>query len=195
MKKYLVAAGCALVLSACSSIVEGTSQNVTVITDPTGASCTLSTPNGVVGVANPTPTSVALQKSKHDVTVTCTKDEHLTGIETLVSSTEAMTFGNIIFGGIIGVGIDAASGAMNKYPTTVTVVLPPETFESVEARDRFFDRQITRAESDAANALAEVNKQCSAQNVNCDGQVEAVEKQRQTMVDRIEAQRSQAIVE
>ena len=37
-----------------------------------------------------------------------------------------MTFGNILFGGIIGVAVDASSGAMNEYPSSVTVRLIPE---------------------------------------------------------------------
>jgi hypothetical protein len=33
---------------------------------------------------------------------------------------------NVIFGGIIGLGVDAASGAMNKYPDVVTVAMTPD---------------------------------------------------------------------
>jgi len=32
-----------------------------------------------------------------------------------------MTAGNVIFGGIVGLGVDAASGAMNKYDSGVEV--------------------------------------------------------------------------
>ena len=34
-----------------------------------------------------------------------------------------MTAGNVVFGGVIGLGIDAASGAMNKYQPGVEVVM------------------------------------------------------------------------
>jgi hypothetical protein len=37
-----------------------------------------------------------------------------------------MAAGNVIFGGIIGLGVDAASGAMNKYPDVVTVAMTPD---------------------------------------------------------------------
>jgi hypothetical protein len=37
-----------------------------------------------------------------------------------------MTAGNVVFGGIIGLGVDAASGAMNKYPDIVTVAMTPD---------------------------------------------------------------------
>jgi len=41
------------------------------------------------------------------------------------SSFKGMTFGNILFGGITGVGVDAATGAMHEHPPTVTVRLKP----------------------------------------------------------------------
>jgi len=36
-----------------------------------------------------------------------------------------MTALNVVFGGVIGLGIDAASGAMNKYQPGVEVVMSP----------------------------------------------------------------------
>jgi hypothetical protein len=57
---------------------------------------------------------VILPKSKHNVAVSCTAQCYSPGISTLGSHTEVMTAGNIVFGGLIGLG-DAASGAMNTY--------------------------------------------------------------------------------
>jgi len=37
-----------------------------------------------------------------------------------------MSAGNVVFGGMIGLGIDAVSGAMNKYPDLVTVAMIPD---------------------------------------------------------------------
>jgi hypothetical protein len=39
------------------------------------------------------------------------------------SSTKAMAFGNILFGGVIGAGVDVATGAAYDYPTLITVVM------------------------------------------------------------------------
>ena len=36
-----------------------------------------------------------------------------------------MTAGNVVFGGVIGLGIDAASGAMNKYQPGVEIAMSP----------------------------------------------------------------------
>ena len=58
-----------------------------------------------------TPANITLPKSKHNVTASCTAQCY--GVSTLASHTEVMTAGNVVFGGLIGLGIDAASGAMN----------------------------------------------------------------------------------
>jgi hypothetical protein len=36
-----------------------------------------------------------------------------------------MTAGNLIVGGVIGIGVDAMSGAMNKYPDVISVPMVP----------------------------------------------------------------------
>jgi hypothetical protein len=40
---------------------------------------------------------------------------------------QAATLGNILIGGVIGVVVDAASGAMGTYPPSVAVILPSAT--------------------------------------------------------------------
>jgi phosphoketolase len=42
------------------------------------------------------------------------------------SDAEAMAAGNVVFGGVIGLGVDAMSGAMNKYPDQVMVAMTPD---------------------------------------------------------------------
>jgi hypothetical protein len=39
--------------------------------------------------------------------------------------------GNIIAGGIIGVGVDAATGAMNEYPKSIEVPMIPAEKQNV----------------------------------------------------------------
>ncbi len=50
----------------------------------------------------------------------------MAGSSIIPSGTEAMAAGNVVFGGLIGLGVDAASGAMNKYPDVVTVAMTPD---------------------------------------------------------------------
>lgn len=137
-------AGLLLSLGACATAVEGTDQTVTVNTIPSGASCELTRDGESIGVVNPTPGSILVDKSKDNVAILCTKQGHEAGTETMASSFQGMTFGNILIGGIIGVGIDAASGAMHYYPDSIEVFLIPNSFATKAERDTFFDQLIAR---------------------------------------------------
>jgi hypothetical protein len=147
-------------LASCASIVEGTDQTLAIKTDPTEAECTLTQEGNMVGKIDKTPGVLTLDKSKEDLIVECSKDGHFKEITSVSSSFEGMTFGNIIFGGIIGVGIDAASGAMNHYPEEVTVLLTPTSFESEEDRDKFFSDRREFLISETDRATAKIRKDC-----------------------------------
>lgn len=189
MKKIALAILASVALSACSTIVEGTTQNVTVMTDPAGASCSLKNGNGVVAIVNPTPGSVQLGKSREDIAVLCDKEGYQSTAGTLASSFEGMTFGNIIFGGIVGVAIDASSGAMNKYPANVVVHLAPESFPSEPARDAFFSRLIATKEAEAAQIIAQIEKTCTSASDECSQRIKTVREALDREIMEIEKKR------
>ncbi len=112
-----------LLLSACSSIVEGTSQEIVVNTTPEGANCAFEREGQVIGRVNPTPGALTVKKTKHDMTITCTKPGYETASFFNKSDVAGATVGNIILGGGIGWAIDSASGADNKYTTPVNITL------------------------------------------------------------------------
>ena len=49
------------------------------------------------------------------------RDKSASGSTIVESNYEAMNAGNILVGGFIGIGVDAATGAMWKYPTAIVV--------------------------------------------------------------------------
>jgi hypothetical protein len=49
---------------------------------------------------------------------------------------------SILLGGLIGVAIDAGSGAMNDYEPSVTLTLIPSPFGSEAQRDALFENMI-----------------------------------------------------
>jgi hypothetical protein len=112
-------------LTGCATITKGTTQTVAIDTPGVpGATCTIATQNGPKMVG--TPGTVVLDKGSMALPIQCTKECYLMGSSVIPSGTEAMAAGNIIFGGVIGLGVDAASGAMNKYPDVVTVPMMPD---------------------------------------------------------------------
>src|SRR5262249_4749355 len=68
-----------------------------------------------------TPNAVTLNKGSNAIPIQCTKECYIVPV-----NTEAMAAGNVILGGVIGLGVDAATGAMNKYPDVVTVSMTPD---------------------------------------------------------------------
>ena len=88
-----------------------------------GALCQLQSP--AIGTHTvQTPANITLPKSKNNVAVSCTAQCYNPGVNTLASHTEVMTASNVLFGGI-GLGVNAASGAMNTYDPGVEVMMTP----------------------------------------------------------------------
>jgi len=69
--------------------------------------------------------AVTLQNGRDNVSVHCTKECYQDGAGVIASNMEGMTAGNIILGGVIGIGVDAASGAMNSYTPDIQVIMTP----------------------------------------------------------------------
>jgi hypothetical protein len=72
-----------------------------------------------------TPGSVTVHKSKTDITATCKKDGYQDATQVIPSTFQATTAGNILLGGIVGIGVDAASGADYKYPALSVITMVP----------------------------------------------------------------------
>lgn len=111
-------------LCACASIVDGTSQEITLNTSPKGADCELMRETIPIGRINPTPGTVVVKKTKHDITINCTKKGYEDTSFFLKSGSQDSTWGNIAAGGGIGWAIDSASGADNYYESPVNITLP-----------------------------------------------------------------------
>jgi hypothetical protein len=118
----MLAVGLTALLSAgCSTITTGTTQPVSIVTvGVEGATCELTSPEvGTVTVV--TPAQAVLPKSQHSVRVLCRKECYADGQGIINSTFEEMTAGNLLVGGVVGVAVDASSGAMNRYDNRVEV--------------------------------------------------------------------------
>lgn len=113
--------------SGCASIVSGHNQSVSLETRVkqgqvvAGANCKLANDKGTWFVTSPG--SVTVRRSYEDMVVSCEKEGMDAGQASVKSSTKGMAFGNILFGGVIGAGVDIASGAAYDYPPVFTVLM------------------------------------------------------------------------
>jgi hypothetical protein len=126
---FLKAAALAACLpfAACSSVIEGTSQQILVNTNPPGADCAFERQGQTIARVSNTPGGATIKKTKHDIMLRCNKQGFQEGTYLNHSGAAGATFGNIILGGGIGWAIDSASGADNKYDGTVNMTLVPAT--------------------------------------------------------------------
>lgn len=121
--KLVVALAASVGLSACSTIVNGTNQSVKFSTgDVIGASCIATGGSDyAVNEKFTTPAEVKLPRSKKKVDITCDKEGYKTAPKSILGKVEGSTAGNIIAGGGIGLGVDALTGAIYKYPSDVLI--------------------------------------------------------------------------
>lgn len=182
--------------SGCATVTKGASQTLTVQTAPEGAACMLERDGKVIGAVNPTPGSIKVGKGRKDIAVSCEKTGYLKSSDNLSPTFQAMTAGNILIGGLIGVAVDAASGAMNEYPSALDVTLIPERFTSEDEKSAFFSEYRKRIEN---SYMQELDKQ-GLTVTDCDQKPECRErlKKRKVVQDeklaRIESQHAAAIV-
>ncbi len=123
--KHRIAAGAVMALvlcSGCATVTRGTTQAWTVETLPTGATASLSN-----GERCETPCTLKL-KRKHPFTVEICKTGYKPVTTNILSQMSgaggAGMAGNVLVGGLIGVGVDAASGAtkdLTPHPLSVTL--------------------------------------------------------------------------
>ncbi len=111
-------------LGGCATIINGTEQPVAVHSNPIGAQCALTREGATIANVKSTPESVIVPKSLSDVLVSCEKPGVGKATALLKSTINPIVAGNIVAGGLIGGAVDAASGAMNDYPKSITVNFP-----------------------------------------------------------------------
>lgn len=114
-----------LLLASCATITRGVHEKLRVESDPTGANVQLST-----GERSVTPAVFVKNRRTDAFTVTVNKPGYVSEsvkVESKFSGTGGTAMaGNAVLGGLIGIGVDAASGAYNSlYPNPVSVHLIP----------------------------------------------------------------------
>ena len=95
-------------LSGCASIIHGSTQALAVQSNPSGAAIAV---NGVRNAQTPATLSLD-RKSPHSLEITL--DGYRPFQMQLQRGTSGWVWGNIVFGGLIGLVVDASTGAMYK---------------------------------------------------------------------------------
>jgi hypothetical protein len=121
--KMLAASAAVLALVGCGSITRGTTESVTITASPDDAK--ISTSTGQYCPRSPCTIEV---KRKTEFTAFAEKEGYEKGsieIKTKVGGNGAAGLaGNVLVGGVIGIGVDAATGAaLDHFPNPAHIVL------------------------------------------------------------------------
>jgi hypothetical protein len=118
-----------LAVSACASVIEGTTQQIVVNTNPPGADCGLYREEGIrIAAIQKTPGRALIEKTKNDIWIVCVKQGYQQAIYLNRSGVAGAVFVNVIGGvftlgisTVIGAAVDSSNGAANKYDSSVNV--------------------------------------------------------------------------
>ncbi len=146
MRGILVAAALAVGVAACATVTRGTTNQIQIRSEPAGAQVTTSLAHNCT-----TPCTISVNR-REEFAITFSLPgyrEQRVEVKTQVAGAGAAGFvGNVIVGGVVGMGVDAVTGSTLEHtPNPVVVTLqrdvttpPPRTNQ-----DRFAPRTATRA--------------------------------------------------
>jgi hypothetical protein len=184
MKKIVcstvVVVSAALVLAGCCSIIHGTSQEIGVSSSPTGARVLV---NG--SQMGTTPATLNLKRNgSHRIRLEL--DGYQPYEMTLTKSVSGWVWGNIVFGGLIGLAVDAIDGAIYKLsPEQVSAQLLEGKGDTLQVRmiegKPEKAEKIGQMEKTPAEKLKEL-KELKDQGILTDEEYEA---KRQALVDQL----------
>ena len=121
----LLAAACLIGLSSCATLLSDDQQSIVVTSDPVGATCQVRQGGAFIATVPVTPGTILVGKSRHDIAIDCTRVGYFPGAAVLEPHFQDWTYGNILYGGSVGLLVDTSSGAINEYPHWVSVQMKP----------------------------------------------------------------------
>lgn len=182
--------------TGCATATSNPETATRIESDPSGATCTLENKKGYSKQVV-TPATVTLHRDLAPLSIACTAPGHASIREEFKMDGNAMVLGNILVGGLIGVAVDAASGAAEKFPDKISVLLDPSEFDSVADRDRWYEKKKARIEKQALAREMELdntNRGCQYNSKSCTDIKDEMELEKQAELSRLEQVRKTATV-
>ena len=132
MKRFAAVLGI-VALSACASIMHGTSQDVGISSSPTTATVTVDNQGG-----GQTPYIAHLSRKDNHV-IKLALAGYAPAEMTLTRKTSGWVWGNVLFGGIIGLAVDAMTGGLyNLTPEQLSATLASDKASIAPTKDGIY---------------------------------------------------------
>jgi hypothetical protein len=142
MIRKLTALPVVLALTACATIIHGSTQPLGVSSSPTNATVTVDKMN----VGN-TPVIAKLKRGDNH-TVAINMDGYTPFEATVTKKVSGWVWGNIVFGGLIGLAVDAMTGGLyNLTPEQLTAQLAKQNAGVAPTKDGIYVILVKHAET------------------------------------------------
>jgi hypothetical protein len=132
----------AVTIGACASIMHGTTQDIGISSSPTGATVTVDN-----GAKAQTPFVAKLsRKDSHLVHIVA--DGYAPADLTLTKTVSGWVWGNLVFGGLIGLAVDAMSGGLyNLTPNQLSAALAKQSASIAPTKDGIYVIMVAEPEA------------------------------------------------
>jgi hypothetical protein len=111
-------------VSGCASVFEGTTQQISVSTNPTGAHCMFMRNGNTIATVPSTPGAATIEKTKEDLVIVCSKRGYSAATYVNRPGLAMVSYANLLTGGLTW-AVDSTRGADNKYQGQVELALAP----------------------------------------------------------------------
>ena len=81
---------------------------------------------------------------------------------------------------------------MNKYPSSIIIRMPPESFHSQQERDEYFDRLVTEINSNT-DRIAQ-GKDYNCKTTSCKDKLAALNKKRSDELAHLDTERKSSVI-
>lgn len=124
--------GSTMLTGACATIMEKDTQQLSIKTRPESqAECRYGT--DAMDSTLTAPGTITVERSRKDIDIRCTdKATGSSGDATIASGIEPWFWGNILIGGLLGVGVDFSTGNAWLYPEETSIPLKDVISETPE---------------------------------------------------------------
>ncbi len=125
-----------LLAAACTT--SGDRTAIRIDTDPRVASCDFQGRNFNARVE--TPGRIAIPRSAAPILITCRAEGYRDTAGAIQPRVTGAVFANLLTGSVMGLVVDLASGAAERWPSNVRIVMEPELFSTASDRDTWYTR-------------------------------------------------------
>lgn len=150
---------CLITTSGCATIISDNKSFVQIESKPSETVCLLTGDNFKQTIT--TPANIIIPAKASPVLISCTKDGYFLTAQEIIATMDGSIFGNILFGGVIGVVVDVVNKSGYKYQKKVELYLYKKNFKSQEEKETYYQQELEKIHAETKANKDKLKKKMS----------------------------------